>query len=773
MAKQTIFWLLAIFMLVSFISSPTRLFGDQIEIVRDYWGVAHIYAETDLELFFGAGYATAQDRMFQMELSRRKVEGRLAEIYGKDWLESDKLMRTLGLYKHAQEIADQLQCETKNILEAYAGGVNYYLQTHLDDLNPAFHEAGIVPDPWTVADSIAVWMRISERFDRSWQNEVTALHSYEQLLRSGATQDNVIIDNSAAIVTEADFISTDPDIYRCIMENENLNELSAWPEWDSLKASHAWTISGSKTITGGPLLESDPQIAVTLPSLWYEIHLSGGNYNVRGICVAGSPGFLIGWNEHLAWGATALGSDNSDLFQEKLSDDESRFLFKENWYPVQSYTEVIDIRDEEPVEITINRTIHGPIVDAFLEGAKPTEHFSLKYVAAEEMNTPITGMLSMMRSRNWKEFTCGLSDYMFPGIHIVYADVSGNIGYYTAAAIPIRSGRPGLPQIGWTGKEEWNGYVPFEELPHVLNPSSGFVASANHLPVGDWYPHSLTIGTGGTGHNPRSMRLYELLDNQDGFTFAGFSEIHRDNVSAIAREFLILAAILLERNSLSQNSSRFLSAFDGWDYRLVEYSRVSDLAETLVQVMHRSLRSNTATALLASKYGGGHAGNIYLLRSVLAEFERSGTLPDEEEVTIWVNQVLETAAASIRKNAPQKGPQVMIYQANLEGFPSIYPDANRYMPYLATTSANTIWSQLGNSYTQVVDLSDINNSRAFLPPGVSEDPRSHHFFDQVELWATGETRPAPLSRDEVIKYVESVETLYLYVTEKNRNSDDG
>ena len=122
MAKQTIFWLLAIFMLVSFISSPTRLFGDQIEIVRDYWGVAHIYAETDLELFFGAGYATAQDRMFKMELSRRKVEGRLAEIYGKDWLESDKLMRTLGLYKHAQEIADQLQCETKNILEAYAGG---------------------------------------------------------------------------------------------------------------------------------------------------------------------------------------------------------------------------------------------------------------------------------------------------------------------------------------------------------------------------------------------------------------------------------------------------------------------------------------------------------------------------------------------------------------------------------------------------------------------------------------------------------------------------
>jgi len=758
MRKKTAPWMVLISIIVLLSTLPVRIFAGQIEIVRDSWGVAHIYADNDFELFFGAGYATAEDRMFQMELSRRKVAGTLSEIYGKDLLESDKLMRTLGLYKHAQEIAANLQGDTKDILKAYADGVNYYLETHFDSLNPAFHEIGIVPDPWTVADSIAVWMRVSERFDRSWQNEVTALRNYEQRLRSGLIQDPAVIDNSAAIVTESDFLRTDPDAYRRLMERES-RESSEWMEWDSIKASHAWTVSGSKTLTDGPLLESDPQIAVTLPSLWYEIHLSGGSYNARGICVAGSPGFLIGWNEDLAWGATALGSDNSDLFQEKLSRDGSMFLFGESWYPLQSHTEVISVRNEDPVEITVYTTIHGPLVDEFVKGVGPTEHFSLKYVAIEELNTPITGMLAMMRSRNWEEFTGGLNDYMFPGIHVVYADVSGNIGYYTAAAIPIRSGKPGLPQIGWTSDEEWNGYVPFDELPHVLNPSSGFVASANHLPVGDWYPYSLTIGTGGTGHNPRSMRLYELMDDRNDFTFESFSEIHRDNVSAIARDFLSLADILSERNLLSQNSTRLLKTLIDWDYRLLENSRTADVAETIVQVMHRSLRPNTLTALLASKYGGGHAGNIFLLRSALEEFERTQKLPDEEELAVWVNQILEASAGSLREPVSQVRKAVMVYQTNLEGLPSIYPDANRIMPDLVTTSGNTIWSQLGNSYTQIVDLSNIDNSRAFLPPGVSEDPRSPHFFDQVELWVAGETRPAPLSREEVMKYAESIETL--------------
>ncbi|MDI9367746.1 MAG: penicillin acylase family protein, partial [Thermotogota bacterium] len=223
-------------------------------------------------------------------------------------------------------------------------------------------------------------------------------------------------------------------------------------------------------------------------------------------------------------------------------------------------------------------------------------------------------------------------------------------------------------------------------------------------------------------------------------------------------------------NLLSQNSTRLLKTLIDWDYRLLENSRTADVAETIVQVMHRSLRPNTVTALLASKYGGGHAGNIFLLRSALEEFERTQKLPDEEELAVWVNHILEASAGSLRETVSQTRKVVMVYQTNLEGLPSIYPDANRNMPDLVTTSGNTIWSQLGNSYTQIVDLSNIDNSRAFLPPGVSEDPRSPHFFDQVELWVAGETRPAPLSREEVMKYAESIETLSSALNETMRQS---
>ena len=313
-------------------------------------------------------------------------------------------------------------------------------------------------------------------------------------------------------------------------------------------------------------------------------------------------------------------------------------------------------------------------------------------------------------------------------------------------------------------------YKHAQELPDVQNPFSGFVARACHLSVGDWYPYSLTIGTGGTGHNPISMRLYEPLDDQNEFTFESFSEIHRDNVSPIAGDFLTHAGILSEKNLLSQNSTRLLKAPSDWDYYRLENIRAADVAETIVQVMHRSLRPNTVTALLASKYGGGHAGNIFLLRSALEEFERTQKLPEEEELAVWVNQLLEASAGSLREAVSQVRKVVMVYQTNLEGFPSIYPDANRKVPNLVTTSGNTIWSQLGNSYTQIVDLSNIDKCRAFLTPGASEGPRSPHFFDQVELWVTGETRPAPLSREEVMKYVESIETLFSPINKTMRQS---
>ncbi|HHV54133.1 MAG TPA: hypothetical protein GXX55_01560 [Firmicutes bacterium] len=738
--------------------------SERVEIIRDQWGIAHVYADSNAGVFFGAGYATAQDRMLQMELFRRKVAGRLAEVLGPEWLQSDKLMRTLGLYRHAQRVVDHLSPDTREALEAYAAGVNHYLATEAGNLNPTFARLGIVPEPWTPADSIAVWMRIAEYFDTSWKQEVNSLRQRERQQEAGGGSGSagaVVIDDAAAVVEEQDFARTSPDVYQ---------RLKSYPRaqaeddgWERVKASHAWAVSGEKTVTGKPLLESDPQIAVTLPSLWYEIHLSGGDYNARGIGLAGAPGFLIGWNEHLAWGATALGCDGSDLFQERLSPAGNEYQWRGVWYPVETRNEKILVKGAEPVVIKVKETRHGPLVDDFLAGRRPDEHFALHHTLLQETTTSIEGLLAMMRARNWTEFTEGLRQYRSPGLHIVYADADGNIGYHTAAAIPVRRGVYGIPQVGWSGEEEWAGYIPFEELPHVLNPSRGFIASANHLPVGSWYPHNLTIGTGGTGHNGRSWRLYELLEAGNSFSVEAFGEIHRDNINPIARDLVRVARILRERGLLSREALAFLSRLDEWDGRLTTLSPEATLAETLLAAVHRSLRPDGDTATLAARFGGGFAGVAFLLRTVLGEYERSGEIPLAPEVAAWVERVLRQAAEKAPK-VPSRGPvearpQRMVYQANLEGFPSLDPQADRLLPRFTTTAVETIWSQLGNSYTQIVDLADIDNSRSFLPPGISEDPRSRHYFDQVDLWVKGETHPAPLSREGVLRYQESVTEL--------------
>lgn len=753
-------------LLTSFTSSASspdsQEYREHIEIVRDTWGVAHVYAKTDAGVFFGAGFATAQDRMLQMDLVRRTVQGRLSEILGRDWVEHDKRVRTMGLYLHAQEVAEHLEPDTREALEAYAAGINHFLSTERQDVEAVFAELGWMPEPWTVADSIAVWMRLSERFDRSWQNEVHALRTHQARAQQSTDQRPPVIDNGAAVVEEADFVRTNPEAYRRLKALAAEAIAERYPlegGQETIKASHAWAVSGNKTVTGMPLLESDPQIAVTLPSLWHEIHLHGGKYNARGIGVAGAPGFLIGWNEHLAWGATALGSDNVDLFLERLDASGQNYEYRGSWRPLKTRIEEIKVLGGESVFVEVRETQHGPLVDDFLQDRRPGEHYALHYVVTQELHTSIEGLLAMMRSTDWESFTDGLSRYHSPGLHIVYADVYGNIGYHTAAAIPIRTGAYGLPQVGWTGDEEWAGYIPFDELPQSLNPERGFVASANHLPVGDWYPHNLTVAS--PGHTPRSLRLYELLADRSGFSVEVFEEsVHRDNISPVARDFIALANRFAQRDLLTPDAVRTLDAFARWDGRMVEGDLQSAMGQVLLTTIHRSLGSIPGTERLAARFGGGYPGIIHLLRVVLSDYDTSGSSVWDGDVAVWMSSILGQIGSQRRRAAAGTSqPQVMLYQTNLEGFGSLDPTADRDLPELTTTFVDTIWSQLGNSYTHIVDLSDIDNSRAVLPPGVSENPRSAHYFDQVDLWVKGAARPAPLSRDAVMLYAESVQVL--------------
>ncbi len=846
--------------------------ANDVTIVRDRWGVAHVYANTEEGVFFGAGYATAQDRLFQMELSRRYVQGRLAEILGARWLESDKLMRTLGLYRHAQAVVPRLSSDTRRALEAYAAGVNEYTRQHKGKLLYLFDRYAIQPEAWTPADCVAAWMRVSERFDRGWRTEVNAQRA---MTRGGASPPVPIIDESACVVSEEDFQRTAPEVYKrlkargekrkadsgmqgyrdaamqfstlaslhpcilaslhpCILASLHPCILASLhpciPEslhpdiFAAPKASHAWVVSGKKSATGKPILESDPQIAVTAPSLWYEIHLHGGRYNVRGIGVAGAPGLLIGYNERIAWGATALGSDNADLFEERVNpDDPNQYRWRDRWETMTTRTETIRVKGGEPVTIQVRATRHGAIVNDFLpspptplprsgRGESPDRRgspdraetpdrrsqqperagrdapplqYALHYLVTTEMTSSLEGLLGMMRARDWKTFCAGLSKYRSPGLHIVYADADNNIGYHTAGAIPIRKRFSGqMPLQGWTGEDEWQGVIPFDELPQALNPQSGFIVSANHVPVGAWYPYHLTVGTGGTGDNPRSWRLRELLSEPRKFGVNDLLTVHRDSTNPVLRDFLRLALKVAEEDSVNtpavQRARRLLT---NWDGRVATTSPAHGVLTSAAPLLVRSLRD---TPMMA-RYGGGPAGVCYLLKEHGTRFRETGKTPQDPDVRRWLVDYLQRAAegqtgrrtavdsfqltvdsrganrqpSTVNRQPSAEQTHPLPYQTNLEGFGSLDPEKDFVSPPLTCVMVDTIWSQRGNSYSHVVDLSNVDNSLSLLPPGVSEDPASPHFKDQVNLWAAGEMHPAPLQRERVMAHKESAVVLTL------------
>jgi penicillin amidase len=804
--------------------------ANDVTIVRDRWGVAHVYADTEEGVFFGAGYATAQDRLFQMELSRRYVQGRLAEILGARWLESDKLMRTLGLYRHAQAVVPHLSPDTRRALEAYAAGVNEYTRQHKGKLLYLFDRYAIQSEPWTPADCVAAWMRVSERFDRGWRTEVNAQLAMN---RSGASLPAPVIDESACVVSEEDFQRAAPEAYRRLkakgekrrgdarmqgyrdtgMQLSTLVSLypcipeSLHPDiFAAPKASHAWVVSGAKSATGKPILESDPQIAVTAPSLWHEIHLHGGRYNVRGIGVAGAPGLLIGYNERMAWGATALGSDNADLFEEHVTpDNPNQYRWRDKWETMTTRTETIRVKGGEPVTIQVRATRHGAIVNDFLpnltqDATRNTTAYALHYLVTTEMTSSLEGLLGMMRARDWKTFCVGLSKYRSPGLHVVYADANNNIGYHTAGVIPIRKRFSGqMPLQGWTGEDEWQGVIPFDELPQALNPKSGFIVSANHVPVGAWYPYNLTVGTGGTGDNPRSWRLRELLSESRKFSVNDFLTVHRDSTNPVLRDFLRLALKVAEEDGVNtpavQRARRLLT---NWDGRVVTTSPAHGFLMSASPLLVRSLRD---TPMMA-RYGGGPAGVCYLLKEHGTRFRETGKTPQDADVRRWLVDYLQRAAEGqtgrraqesigqlVNWSEMQRGvgnglravpdigrPAVpseeqtysLPYQTNLEGFGSLDPEKDFVSPPLTCVMVDTIWSQRGNSYSHVVDLSDVDNSLSLLPPGVSEDPASPHFKDQANLWAAGEMHPAPLTRERVMAHKESAVVLTLPATFRRR-----
>jgi penicillin amidase len=542
-----------------------------VRIERNAWGIPNIFADNDEDLFFGFGYAVAQDRLFQLDYLRRRGAGRLSEILGGDGEEldlirrvvgiesvfqMDLLARTVGIGRIAEHEWDVLPEETRRLISAFSDGINAFMQEPDNRLPVEFGLLDYAPEPWSPIDCLTIegefrWY-LTGRFPVIVMPELA-----KRRLGDGPLY-------RAFLETEADDESILPagSYPAGRTGRQPIGEAAGDPE---ATGSNNWVVSGKRTRSGKPLVASDPHIPFDAVSWWYEVRLCGGSFNVCGMAYVGMPAVMFGSNERVAWGCTNNICSQRDLYQEKTDPEHPNcFLFDGRWEPARELEEVIAVKDGVPVRETIRFSRNGPIVDDVLPpAARATGPVSLKWLGAYQGGW-LTALLGMNRARSANEFRESLRPWHVPTFSIVYADLDGHIGYQATGRVPIRNVWERGYRPGWDPAHQWDGLIPFESMPHLADPERGWIATANNRPAPADFPYPLS-GTWSSGY--RAVRIRQMLEAGGPFAKDDFIAMQQDALSL--RAVRCLPGLLRVLDSATDRRTREAVGYlRDWDCRM-------------------------------------------------------------------------------------------------------------------------------------------------------------------------------------------------------------
>ncbi|MGV3467285.1 MAG: penicillin acylase family protein, partial [Heyndrickxia sp.] len=444
--------------------------NNPISVIRDEKGVPHIKAKNLHDLYYAQGYVEAQDRLFQMDLSRRQASGRLSEVVGKATIDRDKFFRTLGLRRAAEESYQQYSTQGKNVLKWFADGVNAYMKDAISSkrLPVEFTLLNYQPEKWTPIDSLTIGKYMAFDLGGHWNEQAFNYWALTNLSEEKAKE----------------LLPTYPKDAPFIISQLKESQIDIGKSFASavkppvFNGSNDWVVSGEKSISGKPLLADDPHLSLATPSIWYQMQLQAEDINVSGVIFAGIPGIILGSNEHIAWGVTNTGPDVQDLYIEKRNpENPKQFLYNNQWYDATVMNEPIKVKGEKTIPYKVTITKHGPVISEFAYQNKDNTVFSLQWTALEP-SKELEAVLNMNRAKNWDEFETALLEFQTPTQNFVFASNDGTIAYKANGKIPIRKKGDGLyPVPGWTDEYGWKGYIPFDQLPKVVNPVQGFISS--------------------------------------------------------------------------------------------------------------------------------------------------------------------------------------------------------------------------------------------------------------------------------------------------------
>jgi penicillin amidase len=676
----------------------------------DTHGEPHIRAASQEDAFFVQGYVTAQDRLFQMDALRRYAGGSLAEILGPNLVESDRESRKLRLRRVAEEAYLTLPAADRAALAAYTRGVNQFIATHLHNLPVEFTLLNYQPRPWSAVDCLLLCLHMYRSLTTTWKDEIV--------------KNNLMAQGDRAKVN-------------FLYAMRGLGDASP--------GSNAWAIAGSHTASGKALLSSDMHLEYSLPGIWYMTHLEAPGMNVAGVALPGAPGIMVGHNQRIAWGITNLHFDVQDLYIEKLDDRTGQYLFRGQVEQARGEREIIRVKGQPSVDMTIWVTRHGPI---FL--ADGTERLALRWTAAEPgmLQYPF---LDIDRAQNWREFTAAIARLPGPGSNFVYADVDGNIGYHAAGALPRRRNYRGdFPVDGTSGNFEWDGYIPFDELPSVYNPPGGLIVSANQNTFPENFPYPVN---GNFGPPYRAQQIRAMLAARNGWRAQDLLAVQKDIYSAFSH-FLAgqLVGAYEKRNAHNPGLEPAVGLLRAWNGQMDKDMAAPFLITLAYQHVRRTIAENaSAAAGLAYEFNMGPAVVERLLRE-----RPAGWFGDYDEM------LLRTLADAVEEGRRMQGRdparwhygdylQIAINNPVLHEVPLVgkYFDIGPVPMSGSSTTVKQTTRALAPSMRMNADLGDWESSLLNIPIGQSGQILSSHYKDQWADYYNARSYPMQFGKVDV------------------------
>ena len=739
--------------------------SETVEVIRDRWGIPHIYAQNLPDLFFAQGFVHAQDRLFQMELNRRTAAGTLSEVFGALSLDTDRFVRTFGFNRLGRTDWENASPEVQEMFTAYASGINAFMEHPKKkwplELNLLRH----YPDSWEPVDSVIFSRLMIWQLSHAWQSEITRAEIYEKVGMEHAAELEIHYPdrNPVTLPEGIEFNALDPD--------GKLRKLTG-PFLDRGKGSNEWVIAPNRSETGHAVLANDMHLPLGIPALWYQVHLNAPGFHVSGVSLPGLPMVMVGHNDHIAWGTTLAFTDCEDLYIEQIdSHDPPRYLYKDKWHEAEVISEEIQVQGQPDPHIEqVVITHHGPVISNVV--GYEDQKVSVKSTDLQPSQA-MEGWFRLNQAKNWNDFVEAIRLIEAPQLSIAYADVEDNIGYWVTGKVPIRaSGDGSIPVPGWSGEYEWIGEIPFEETPHAFNPVCGYILNCNNKIVTDDYPHFL----GNVWMNGfRARRVQELIESREKLSMKDHQDFQMDVKCIPGLEFVSCLKNVPDSDPEVELALKLLREWDGFltpecvggsVYEVARYTMVREILvpglgeELATRVMgdgcHPLLAKtqefyghDTTTLLRLLEHpdswwvqqAGGREDVIQrsLKKAMNWLKENLGNEPADWQ---WgkLHQITFSHAMSLRKPFDQvfdRGPFPI-------GGDTDTPLQTAMMP--GDPYNNNGWAP---SFRQIVDMGDLTKSQAIHPPGQSGHLASPNYDDLAQLWLEGEYHPMLWTREQV------------------------